>query len=288
MKGIILSGGLGTRLYPLTQNMSKQLLPVYDKPMIFYPVTTLMKLGINDLLIITSQEHLKLYKKLFFDFSSLGLKIKFLVQDRPNGIAECFLIAKNYIKGDNVALILGDNFFYGYNFENYSIPKNKNFGAQIFAYEVENPNRYGVIEFNKKNRILKIVEKPKETNSSHVVTGLYFYDQNIIKIASSIKPSKRGELEISDVNNMYLKKNKLKAIKLSYGSVWLDTGTFDSLIQTSLFVQTIQKRQKQIIGSPHITAYQNKWISKSQLEKIINKLPKSPYTDQIKDYLDRN
>tara|TARA_B100002052_G_C15858429_1_gene588811 strand:+ start:1105 stop:1971 length:867 start_codon:yes stop_codon:yes gene_type:complete len=288
MKGIILSGGLGTRLYPLTLNMSKQLLPVYDKPMIFYPVTTLMKLGINDLLIITSQEHLKLYKKLFFDFSSLGLKIKFLVQDRPNGIAECFLIAKNYIKGDNVALILGDNFFYGYNFENYSIPKNKNFGAQIFAYEVENPNRYGVIEFNKKNRILKIVEKPKETNSSHVVTGLYFYDQNIIKIASSIKPSKRGELEISDVNNMYLKKNKLKAIKLSYGSVWLDTGTFDSLIQTSLFVQTIQKRQKQIIGSPHITAYQNKWISKSQLEKIINKLPKSPYTDQIKDYLDRN
>ena len=288
MKGIILSGGLGTRLYPLTQNMSKQLLPVYDKPMIFYPVTTLMKLGINDLLIITSQEHLKLYKKLFFDFSSLGLKIKFLVQDRPNGIAECFLIAKNYIKGDNVALILGDNFFYGYNFENYSIPKNKNFGAQIFAYEVENPNRYGVIEFNKKNRILKIVEKPKETNSSHVVTGLYFYDQNIIKIASSIKPSKRGELEISDVNNMYLKKNKLKAIKLSYGSVWLDTGTFDSLIQTSLFVQTIQKRQKQIIGSPHITAYQNKWISKSQLEKIINKLPKSPYTNQIKDYLDRN
>ncbi len=282
MKGIILAGGFGTRLYPMTTNISKQLLPIYDKPMIYYSLSTLMRLKIRDILIISSKEFINIYKNIFKYSYKLGIKISYLSQNYPNGIAESFIIGKDFIGKDNVTLILGDNFFYGLNsgilkFEEFK----KNFGAKIFAYKVNEPQNYGVINIYKNNKIKNIIEKPKKPNSNYVATGLYVYDNNVIKKVTKLKPSKRGELEITDLNNLYIKEKKLEAIFLQSGSVWLDAGTSQDLLKASQFVQTVQDRQKILIGSPEETAYFNNWVSKNKLKGIISHMPENEYSKHL-------
>jgi len=277
MKGIILAGGLGTRLYPLTISVSKQLLPLFDKPMIYYPLTTLIELGIKDILLICKKEDKNLFKKLLNNGSKWGLKISYEVQDKPSGIAESFIIGKDFIKNDNVALILGDNIFYGIN---YHINEFRS-GANIFAYKVNDPQRYGVVEL--KNKIpVKIVEKPKKPKSNYAVTGLYLYDNKVVSIAKNISPSKRGELEITDINNEYLRKSKLQVSILKQGSMWLDAGTFSSLLQASLFIQTLQERQNIQIGSPESSSYLKNFISKKQLKNILEKSSNNEYYNNLK------
>ncbi len=272
MKGIILAGGLGTRLHPLTKSVSKQLLPLFDKPMIYYPLSTLIELGIRDILLICKRNDKNLFQNLLKDGSQWGLRIEYAIQDKPSGIAESFIIGEKFIKDDNVALILGDNIFYGvkYNIKNF-----KN-GALIFSYQVQDPKRYGVIEI-KNNLPKKITEKPKNPKSNLAVTGLYIYDKEVVKIAKTIKPSKRGELEITDINNNYLKRKKLKVCNLEQGSMWLDAGTFTTLLQAAHFIQTLQERQNIQIGSPESSALYQKFISRSQLKKIIKNSPKNEY-----------
>ncbi len=282
MKGIILAGGFGTRLYPMTTNISKQLLPIYDKPMIYYSLSTLMRLKIRDILIISSKEFINIYKNIFKYSYKLGIKISYLSQNYPNGIAESFIIGKDFIGKDNVTLILGDNFFYGLNSEILKFEEfKKNFGAKIFAYKVNEPQNYGVINIYKNNKIKNIIEKPKKPNSNYVATGLYVYDNNVIKKVTKLKPSKRGELEITDLNNIYIKEKKLEAIFLQSGSVWLDAGTSQDLLKASQFVQTVQDRQKILIGSPEETAYFNNWVSKNKLKGIISLMPENEYSKHL-------
>ena len=279
MKGIILSGGIGSRLYPITLGYSKQLIPVYDKPMIYYPLTTLINLGIKEILIISMPNQINNFKKILGNGKSLGLSITYKTQEKPKGIAEAFIIGKNFIKNDSVALILGDNIFHGHLFkENINDFK----GSKVFLYKVSDPYRYGVATIIK-NRIKSIVEKPKKSKSNLAVTGLYFYDNNIVKIANKIKPSKRNELEITDVNNYYLKNNNLEFTILSKESIWFDAGTSDSLLEASNYIQAVLNRQNIQIGCPEEAAFKNKYINKIQLRNIVLKMPINKYSLYLKD-----
>ena len=281
MKGIILSGGYGSRLYPATASVSKQLIPIFDKPLIYYPLCTLIHAGINEILCITSNEDSNSFKKLLGNGNSIGLNIKYAVQNKPNGIAESFLIAEQFIANDNVALILGDNIFYG--IENEPSLEFSNFktGARIFTYNVPDPSRYGVLRFNKK-KIISIEEKPRKPKSSLAVTGLYFYDNNVVNIAKNIKPSKRKELEITDVNNRYISMKKLEFTTLKNNVVWLDAGTPTSLLQASQFVQTIQERQQINICCPEEASFKKGFISLNQLKNIAKNYPNNNYGDYLK------
>ena len=284
MKGIILAGGSGTRLYPTTKTISKQLLPIYDKPMIYYPLSVLMLAGIKDILVISTSLDLNRFKELLGDGSTLGIKLSYAIQEQPNGLAEAFLIGEDFIKDDKVCLILGDNIFYGQGFVEILKPCAKiKEGATIFAYRVNNPSSFGVVEFNKHKNVISIEEKPKNPKSHFAVTGLYFYDNEVINIAKTIKPSNRGELEITSINQEYLKRNKLKVELLGRGFAWLDTGTYDSLLEAGNFVQTIEKRQGLKIACLEEIAYRNHWISSEQLLKLAKKLSNNSYGKYLED-----
>ena len=282
MKGIVLAGGSGTRLYPITKGTSKQLLPIYDKPMIYYPLSVLMLAGIRDILLITTIDDLESYKKLLGDGKLLGINIEYRVQEKPDGLAQAFIIGESFIKDENVALILGDNIFYGQNFSSYlTEATKKSSGATIFGYQVLDPKRFGVIEVNKNNKAISIEEKPKIPKSNIAVTGLYFYDNKVIDIAKSISPSDRGELEITSVNEVYLKDKKLSVSILGRGFAWLDTGTHDSIMEASNFVQTIEKRQGFKIACLEEISYNKGWISKNDLKKIANYYNKTDYGEYL-------
>ena len=277
MKGIILAGGSGTRLYPLTKVVSKQLIPVYDKPMIYYPLTTLMSAGIKEILIISTLKETPKFKALLGNGSDYGCRFEYAIQEEPNGLAEAFIIGESFIGEDNIALILGDNIFYGSGLD-ITLRQNINpNGGVIFAYHVQDPQRYGVVDFDKNNKAISIEEKPKKPKSNFAVPGIYFYDNSVVDIAKHIKPSDRGELEITDVNKVYLKKGKLNVQILDKGTAWLDTGTFTSLMQASQFVQVIEERQGQKIGCIEEVAYKMGYINKVQLNKLAEPLLKSGY-----------
>jgi len=277
MKGIVLAGGSGTRLHPLTLAISKQLMPVYDKPMIYYPISTLISAGINEILIISTPQDLPLFKKLLGNGNQIGCKFQYATQENPNGLAEAFIIGEEFIGKDKVALILGDNIFYGSGLADLLKENTNPEGGIIYAYHVEDPERYGVVEFDENRNAISIEEKPKKPKSSFAVPGVYFYDNSVVEIAKNIKPSKRGELEITDVNNVYLQQEKLKVSILDRGTAWLDTGTFNSLMQASQFVQVIEERQGLKIGSIEETAFRAGFISKDQLKKQAKLLLKSGY-----------
>ena len=269
MKGIILAGGRATRLYPITKGICKQLLPVYDKPMIYYPLSTLLLSGIKDILIISTQEAIPQFKNLFGDGECFGINIDYLHQDNPNGIAEAFLIGENFIGRDSVCLVLGDNIFFGNGLsEELKKASAQKTGATVFGYCVQNPQRYGVLEFDENNKVISLEEKPKIPKSNWVVTGLYFFDNKVVDIAKSIKPSARGELEITDVNQAYLKKGELKVNLLGRGYAWLDTGTYTSLIDASNFIKTIEERQGLKIGCVEEISYREGFISKEKLRSL--------------------
>lgn len=277
MKGIILAGGSGTRLHPLTLAVSKQLMPVYDKPMIYYPLSVLILSGIREILIISTPHDLPFFKKLLGDGSKLGCQFEYAVQENPNGLAEAFIIGADFIGNDKVALILGDNIFYGSGLSKLLQSNNNPEGGIIYAYHVQDPERYGVVEFDKSGKVLSLEEKPIEPKSNYAVPGIYFYDNDVVKIAQNIKPSHRGELEITDVNKEYLKRGKLKVTILDRGTAWLDTGTFDSLMQASQFVQVIEERQGLKVGSIEEAAYRMEFITKEQLIALAQPLLKSGY-----------
>lgn len=277
-KGIILAGGSGTRLYPLTIAISKQIMPVYDKPMIYYPLYVLMEAGIREILIITTPRDNVTFKELLGDGSKWGIKLEYKVQESPNGLAEAFIIGEEFIGDSNVALILGDNLFYGGDLKEILIRvNNRTEEATIFGYRVNDPRRYGVVEIDEKGNAISIVEKPEIPKSNYAVPGLYFYTNDVVEIAKTIKPSARGELEISSVNEAYMNMHKLKVEKLGRGMAWFDTGTHDSLLETASFVQTIQKRQGLQICCPEEIAYENGWINKEQLQELAQNLKKSDY-----------
>ena len=277
MKGIILAGGSGTRLHPLTLSVSKQLMPVYDKPMIYYPLSTLMYSGIREVLIISTPKDLPLFEDLLGDGSKYGCRFGYAVQEAPNGLAEAFLIGEHFIGDDKVALILGDNIFYGTGLSKLLQSNNDPNGGVIYAYRVHDPERYGVVEFDDKGQVLSIEEKPENPKSNYAVPGIYFYDNEVVRIAKSIRPSKRGELEITDVNRIYLNENKLNVSILDRGTAWLDTGTFDSLMQASQFVEVIENRQGLKNGSIEAAAFEMNYISENQFKDLARPLLKSGY-----------
>jgi glucose-1-phosphate thymidylyltransferase len=277
MKGIILAGGSGTRLWPITQAISKQLMPIYDKPMIYYPLTTLMQAGIRDILIITTPDDQAGFQRLLGDGSQWGINLEYAVQPKPEGLAQAFIIGEEFIGNDKVALVLGDNIFHGERLDESLQECTNPDGGTVFAYKVSDPERYGVVEFDEQNQAISIEEKPAEPKSNFAVVGLYFYDNDVIEIAKNVQPSARGELEITSINAEYLRRGKLQVQTLDNGDVWLDTGTIDSLTDAADFVRVIQKRTGRIIGSPEKIAFKNDWISREQLNTLAEPLKKSGY-----------
>ncbi len=285
MKGIILAGGSGTRLYPLTIAVSKQLMPVYDKPMIYYPLSTLLLAGIREILIITTPDDQAGFKKLLGDGSSIGCSFEYVIQPSPDGLAQAFILGANFIGNSPAALVLGDNIFHGSGMGTMLKSKSNPDGAVVFAYQVHDPERYGVVEFDKSFKALSIEEKPVKPKSNYAVPGLYFYDNNVVQYAKDMKPSPRGELEITDINKIYLENNKLEVGVLDRGTAWLDTGTFDSLIQAGQFIEVIEKRQGLKIGCIEEIAYRNGWIGDEQMEKLATTYKKSGYGDYLKNLI---
>ncbi|MCC7331751.1 MAG: glucose-1-phosphate thymidylyltransferase RfbA [Flavobacteriales bacterium] len=288
MKGIVLAGGSGTRLHPLTLAISKQLMPIYDKPMIYYPISVLLNAGINEILIITTPHDNPSFQTLLGDGSQFGCKFSYAIQEVPNGLAQAFVIGEKFIGKDKVALILGDNIFYGTGLEELLIQKTNPKGGIVFAYHVSDPERYGVVEFDKNHKVISIEEKPKKPKSNYAVPGLYFYNNDVIKIAKSLKPSARGEYEITDVNKAYLKQKKLEVGILDRGTAWLDTGTHTSLMQAGQYVQVIEERQGLKIGCIEEIAYRKGFINKKQLKKLAEPLIKSGYGTYLMDIVNEN
>ena len=287
MKGIVLAGGAGTRLYPVTMVTSKQLLPVYDKPMIYYPLSTLMLAGIKDILIISTPTDTPRFEQLLGDGSQFGIKLSYCVQPSPDGLAQAFILGEEFIGDDACAMVLGDNIFYGNGLKDLLVKALKNAEenkrATIFGYHVNDPERFGIVEFDKKGRVLSVEEKPKNPKSNYCITGLYFYPKGVAKMAKQVKPSARGELEITTLNDMYLKKKKLDVELLGNGHAWLDTGTMDSLLEASQFVQLMSKRQNIVISAPEEIGFRKKWINKKQLIKSAEKYGKSPYGQHLRN-----
>ena len=278
MKGIILAGGSGTRLYPITKAISKQITPIYDKPMIYYPLSVLMLAGIREILIISTPRDILVFKELFENGDNFGLKISYEIQERPNGLAEAFLIGEKFIGNDSCALVLGDNVFYGHGFTRMLKEASlKEKGATIFGYYVNNPKDFGVVEFDKNGKAISLEEKPEKPKSNYAIPGLYFYDNTVIEKAKKVKPSKRGELEITTLNEMYLKENNLNVVSLGRGMAWLDTGTHDALLEASNFVKTIQSRQGVMVACLEEIAYRNGWIDKKKIKELAQSLIKSSY-----------
>lgn len=291
MKGIILAGGSGTRLYPLTKVISKQILPVYDKPMIYYPLSTLMQAGIREILIISTPTDLPNFERLLGDGSGLGISLTYCVQPSPDGLAQAFLLGEEFIGDEPCAMVLGDNIFYGNNFEEYLCRAKKNAEngkATIFGYHVNDPQRFGIVEFDKAGKVLSVEEKPIKPKSNYCITGLYFYDKRVVEFAKKVQPSKRGELEITDLNRLYLDEGDLNVELLGSGFAWLDTGTMDSLLEAAEFVQMVSKRQAITISAPEEVAYNNDWITKEQLLKAADMYGKSPYGVHLRKVAEGN